>query len=52
MIADNSAATMPGIPVRYSTTPGSIRRPPPALGEHPAEVLAELGLATPDKETP
>jgi glutaryl-CoA transferase len=33
----------PGIPVRLSGTPGSIRRHPPLLGEHTDEVLAELG---------
>lgn len=31
-----------GIPVKLSDTPGSVRRPAPRLGEHTAEVLAEL----------
>jgi len=31
-------------PVGASATPGTIRRPAPGLGEHTAEVLAELGL--------
>jgi formyl-CoA transferase len=32
-----------GIPVKLSETPGRIRRAAPLLGEHTAEVLAELG---------
>jgi formyl-CoA transferase len=31
-----------GIPVKYSETPGSIRRPPPLLGQHTGEILSEL----------
>jgi formyl-CoA transferase/CoA:oxalate CoA-transferase len=33
-----------GLPVKLSATPGAIRRPPPALGEHTAAILGELGL--------
>lgn len=32
-----------GIPFRMSATPASIRTPPPLLGEHTGEILAELG---------
>ncbi len=34
-----------GFPVKLSGTPQRLRRPPPLLGEHTAELLAELGLA-------
>ncbi len=32
-----------GFPVKFSDTPGQLRRPPPALGEHSREILEELG---------
>lgn len=33
-----------GVPIRFSATEASVRRPPPACGEHTREILAELGL--------
>ncbi|MCL4535251.1 MAG: CoA transferase [Bacteroidetes bacterium] len=32
-----------GMPVKFSRTPGKIRRPPPMLGEHTDEILAAMG---------
>lgn len=37
--------TYPGVPTWFSATPGKVAGHSPALGEHTAEVLAELGLA-------
>jgi crotonobetainyl-CoA:carnitine CoA-transferase CaiB-like acyl-CoA transferase len=37
---------MLGIPFKFSDTPAAVRRPPPVLGEHTDEVLAELGMDT------
>jgi crotonobetainyl-CoA:carnitine CoA-transferase CaiB-like acyl-CoA transferase len=35
---------LPGIPIKFSRTPGSIRHCPPALGENTEEILSELGF--------
>jgi crotonobetainyl-CoA:carnitine CoA-transferase CaiB-like acyl-CoA transferase len=35
---------VPGIPVKFSDTPGAVRRHAPNLGEHTDEVLRELGI--------
>lgn len=34
---------MPGFPVKFSDTPGTVRQHPPLLGEHTDEVLTQLG---------
>ena len=40
--ADPVVATIGGIPVRLSETPGQIRLPAPEFGQHTEEVLTEL----------
>jgi crotonobetainyl-CoA:carnitine CoA-transferase CaiB-like acyl-CoA transferase len=37
-----------GTPIKLSSTPGTLRTPPPTLGQHTAAVLEELGY---DRET-
>jgi crotonobetainyl-CoA:carnitine CoA-transferase CaiB-like acyl-CoA transferase len=39
-----------GVPIKFYGTPGSIRLPPPMLGQHTEEVLAELGLEAAEVE--
>lgn len=41
---------LPGVPAVYSKTPSAIRRLPPRLGEHSAEILREVGLSTAEIE--
>jgi len=31
-----------GVPIKYSDTPGAIRRPPPLVGEHTEEILKDV----------
>jgi crotonobetainyl-CoA:carnitine CoA-transferase CaiB-like acyl-CoA transferase len=35
---------LPGSPIKLTATPAGVYRRPPRLGEHTAEVLAEVGL--------
>jgi crotonobetainyl-CoA:carnitine CoA-transferase CaiB-like acyl-CoA transferase len=39
-----------GVPIKLSETPGSVRTAPPTLGQHTAQVLAELGMTLDDVE--
>jgi len=43
-LADGTTLAMPAVVPRLSDTPGEIRWPGPALGEHTDEVLREIGL--------
>jgi formyl-CoA transferase/CoA:oxalate CoA-transferase len=43
--ANSGSLSMPGIPVRMSSTPGSVRLAPPALGQHTQAVLDEIAGA-------
>jgi formyl-CoA transferase len=37
-----------GIPIKYSATPGTVKRPPPLLGEHTDEILESVLDYSPD----
>ena len=37
-----------GVPIKMSGTPGAVRTPPPALGQHTETILGELGMSGPE----
>jgi crotonobetainyl-CoA:carnitine CoA-transferase CaiB-like acyl-CoA transferase len=41
---DGTPVTLPGIVPKLGTTPGSVTRSAPSLGQHTAEILGELGI--------
>ena len=43
-----SGVTQPAPAPRFSATPGAIQGPPPAIGAHNAEALADWGVAAPE----
>jgi len=44
-LPDGTSVTMPGIVPKLSETPGAVRWQGPALGQHTASVLAQIGIA-------
>jgi crotonobetainyl-CoA:carnitine CoA-transferase CaiB-like acyl-CoA transferase len=46
----NAALTLVASPMKLSATPVQVRHAPPLLGQHTAQVLAELGLAAQDRQ--
>jgi crotonobetainyl-CoA:carnitine CoA-transferase CaiB-like acyl-CoA transferase len=47
---NGAPAQLCGVPTKFTRTPAEIRRRPPLLGEHTAEVLAEFGMNPADVE--
>jgi formyl-CoA transferase len=44
MSITNDWYKMTGIPIKFSRTPGQIRRLPPKFSEHSKEILAGIGI--------
>jgi formyl-CoA transferase len=42
---DGTDISVPRFPWRFARTPARVRYPPPQIGEHTEEILAEVGLS-------
>jgi crotonobetainyl-CoA:carnitine CoA-transferase CaiB-like acyl-CoA transferase len=49
--AKKPTVRLPRLPIEFSAGPSSISGPPPQLGEHGREILAEIGLSTEEMES-
>ncbi|WP_277977955.1 CaiB/BaiF CoA transferase family protein [Pantoea endophytica] len=47
-LPDGTPVTLPGVVPKLLSTPGTVRTQAPQLGEHTAEILAELGFTASD----
>jgi crotonobetainyl-CoA:carnitine CoA-transferase CaiB-like acyl-CoA transferase len=45
MVVELGGYKGPGLALKLDRTPGSVRLPPPAIGEHSREVLARFGIS-------
>lgn len=47
---DNPEISLAASPIKFTETPTNLYQPPPTLGQHNAEVLAEFGISYPESE--
>ncbi len=50
LAGDNPAITLAANPIKFSGSDTTLYQPPPRLGEHTQEVLAEFGITPPPRE--
>ena len=50
-LPDGTPVQLPGIVPKLSATPGAMRQPAPALGQHTDEILEKLGIDAATRDT-
>jgi formyl-CoA transferase len=51
MLAELGSYKGSGLPIKFSRTPGEVRRPPPRFGAGGREILAERGFSVEEIDT-